>query len=125
MTALTRRAFLRGAALAAAALHARPAFGTTAAGAPAKLISLGGPTLISPGSVHDYRFWGNDADMLATGTAWVKLWVAWSQLQGPYPRPAPMAESWTQLNAGVPGTPGYGRRVLDEQVRAAKDNGVN
>ena len=121
---LTRRRFLLNGAAATVALAARPAFAAPGPAGPAKLISLGGPTLISPGSVHDYRFWGNDADVLATGTTWVKLWVAWSQLQGPYARPLTMSQSWDQLNAGVPGTPGYGLRVLDEQVRAANDNGV-
>jgi hypothetical protein len=91
---------------------------------PAKLISLGGPTALTPGSVHDYRFWGNDADVKVTGTRWIKLWVAWSQLQGQFTRPLMMAESWDQLNAGVPGTPGYGLRVTDDQVAAANADGV-
>jgi hypothetical protein len=120
----TRRAFLRNAAIAAAALHARPSLAAAPAGGPEKLISLGGPTALSPGSVHDYRYWGNGADVLATGTRWVKLWVAWSQLQGSYVRPSTMAESWGQLNAGVPGTEGHGLRVLDEQVAAANADGV-
>lgn len=124
MTPTTRRAFLRNAAIAAAALHARPSLAATPAAGPEKLISLGGPTALSPGSVHDYRYWGNGADVLATGTRWIKLWVAWSQLQGLYARPRTMAESWGQLTAGVPGTPGYGLRVLDEQVAAANHDGV-
>jgi hypothetical protein len=123
MPELTRRALLRAAAVAAATLYARPAL-ALGPGAPAKLISLGGPTALSPGSVHDYRFWGNGADVKATGTTWIKVWVAWSQLQGEYTRPLTMAESWDQLNAGVPGTPGYGLRVTDEQVAAANDDGV-
>lgn len=121
---LTRRRLLLNGAAGALVLAARPAFGAAPPGAPAKLISLGGPTLLTPGSVHDFRFWGNDTDVLATGTTWVKLWVAWSDLQGPYPRPATMAESWDQLNAGVPGATGHGLPVLDEQVRAANDLGV-
>ena len=120
---LTRRTFLRSAALGAAALYARPAFGQ-APFAPAKLISLGGPTALSPGGVHDYRSWGNAADVRATGTAWIKIWVAWSDLQGPYPRPDTRSASWAQLNAGVPDTPGYGLRVIDEQVAAANQDGV-
>jgi hypothetical protein len=62
--------------------------------------------------------------VLATGTRWIKFWVSWSQLQGLYARPRTMAESWAQLGAGVPGTPGLGLRVLDEQVAAANEDGV-
>src|SRR3954447_5519933 len=120
----TRRGFLRNAAIAAATLHARPSLAAQPATRPEKLISLGGPTALSPGSVHDYRYWGNGADVLATGTRWVKLWVSWTQLQGPSPRPSTMAESWAQLGAGVPGTDGLGLRVLDEQVAAASADGV-
>lgn len=124
MAGLTRRELLGGAAVAAAAVRVRPAWALIPPAVPEKLISLGGPTALSPGSVHDYRSWGNNADVLATGTRWIKLWVAWSQLQGPYTRPTTMAESWDQLNAGVPGTPGCGLRVTDEQVAAANDDGV-
>src|SRR4051794_20887082 len=120
----TRRRFLLNAAGLAAALAARPAFAAIPPGRPAKLVSLGGPTLLSPGSVHDYRFWGNAADMRATGTGWGKLWVAWAQLQGEYDRPPIMAQSWDQLNAGVLDTPTLGLRVLDEQVAAANADGV-
>src|SRR4051794_31331887 len=117
MPELTRRALLRSAAVAAASLYARPALALSPA-RPEKLISLGGPTALSPGSVHDCRFWCNGGGGRATGTRWIKLWLAWSQLQGPYPRPLTMAQSWDQLNAGVLGTPGYGLRVTDEQVAA-------
>ena len=90
-----------------------------------KLISLGGSTALVPGGVHDYRLCRRD--VLATGTTWVKIWLSWDEVQEPFPRPRTLAESWDQLNAGVDGAMPKGElglRVIDEQLRAANDDGV-
>ena len=86
-----------------------------------KLISLGGSTALIPGGVHDYRRCRED--VLATGTTWVKIWVSWQDVQEPFGRPESLAESWNQLNGGLAGGE-LGLKVIDEQVRAANEDGV-
>lgn len=128
---LTRRTLIGRAAAAGAALALPGGLRTVPAEAapPAerlrKLISLGGCTALMPGSVHDYRLWDNRADVRATGTTWVKIWLAWDHVQGTHPRPTTLAESWAQLNVAQPGAPpGSGLAYLDAQMRAANRDGV-
>ena len=128
---LTRRTFLAESTAAALAWQAGAALAAVplepAPSRPEKLISLGGSTALIPASVHDYRFWSNREDVLATGTPWVKIWLGWDEVQGGYRVPRTLQESWAQLNAGVPGaltSESKGLRVIDGQIAAANRDGV-
>lgn len=116
---LTRRALLRRAAagaLAAGLIDPRAMAAAPERVALRKLVSLGGST-VHPGSTNDYLHFSNREDVRATGTTWVKIWLAWADVQGTVPRPATVAQSWDQLGAG-------GLANIDAQVRAANRDGV-
>jgi hypothetical protein len=88
-----------------------------------KCISFGGPgPLRQEGHPDDYRLWGNREYIRESGTAWVKLWISWSELQADLGAPpADLSASWEHLNQAPRGE-GWLRR-LDAQVRAANNDG--
>lgn len=92
-----------------------------------KLISLGGSTALPELVINDYLRLSNRADILATGTKWVRIWVSWHDLAQKYGPPSSLAQSWAQLNAGVPGYPASDRaglRRIDAQIRRANADGL-
>ncbi len=133
---LSRRQFLIGAGgLAAAAaagglasverLSDHSAGVSPAAASLRKCISLGGPgPLRQDDHPDDYRLWGNREYIRdLSGTAWVKLWVSWYDLQQELGAPpADRSYSWHQLD-GAPGGHAWIRR-LDRQIEAAQEDGV-
>jgi hypothetical protein len=90
-----------------------------------KCMSLGGPgSLRVDGHPDDYLAWGNREFIRdESGTAWVKLWVSWYDLQQELGKaPAGRVQSWNHLNT-APGGQSWLRR-LDRQVRAINQDGL-
>ncbi len=94
-----------------------------AAGPLRKCLSMGGPgTIRQDGHPDDYLSWGNREYLIDSGTAWVKLWVSWQELQEELGvAPANRAASWNHLNS-APGGQAWLRR-MDRQVKAINDDG--
>jgi hypothetical protein len=89
-----------------------------------KCISLGGPgPLRSDDDPDDYRLWGNREYFKQSHTRWAKLWISWMELQQELEAaPQSLESSWQHLGT-APGGQSWLRR-LDDDVRAANDDGV-
>jgi hypothetical protein len=87
-----------------------------------KAISMSGPQpLREDNHPNDYRAWGNRQYFKDSHTGWVKLWVSWYDLQQAYAATS-RDDSWNNLSGSAVGS-AYLRR-LDNQLRAANDDGV-
>ena len=127
MERTSRRQFLAGGALIAAAavgaggiaLSARGTR-TTGAAAPApakplrKLLDIGTGGVIEPGSAQDLRMAGNPGYFVETGTRWIRMWADWPSLQ-----PSADHAPDDPLNPAA-----HKLRALDEQIALANRLGI-
>jgi len=79
-----------------------------------RIIDLGAGGGTRPGSTGDYRFDDNRLYFAETNTTWVRLWADWPTLQ---PDPARAPDDPDGQGAAV-------LNALDDQIRAANDDGV-
>ena len=79
-----------------------------------RIIDLGAGGGTRPGSTGDYRFDDNRLYFAETNTTWVRLWADWPTVQ---PDPARAPDDPDGQGAAV-------LQALDDQIRAANDDGV-
>ena len=79
-----------------------------------RIIDLGAGGGMRPGSAGDYRFHDNRIYFAETHTTWVRLWADWPTLQ---PDPGRTPDDPDGPGAAV-------LNALDDQIRAANDDGV-